>query len=62
MIKTIEEEDLECLDHMEIEPNKQEDIEYLDMGGMDIMEDMGEVMGTKTGGTGGGRGEFPGNP
>ena len=52
MIRTIEEEDLECLDRMEIEP-KQEDIEYLDMGDMDIMEDMGEVMGTKTGGTGG---------
>ena len=45
---------------MEIEP-KQEDTEYLDMGDMDTMEDMGEAMGTKTGETGGER-RVPGEP
>ena len=58
---TTEGEDSGCLDRMEIDP-KQEDTEYLDMGDMDIMEDMGEAMGTKTGETGGGRGGFQGNP
>ena len=53
MIRTTEGEDSGCLDHKEIEP-KQEDTEYLDMGDMDTMEDMGEAMGTKTGETGGG--------
>ena len=54
MIKIIEGEDLEHPDHMEIGPNNQEDTEYLDMGDMDTMEDMGEAMGTETGETGGG--------
>ena len=62
MIKIIEGEDSEYPNHIETGPSKQEDIEYLDMGVTDIMEDMEEVMWTKAGGTGGGRGGFPGNP
>ena len=55
MTKIIGGEDLEHPDHMEIGPSNQEDTEYLDMGDMDTMEDMGEAMGTKTGETGGGK-------